>query len=240
MAAVHRLKQQAAATEAPGLSPERIALGVRIEASKAASAAVLAAASAYQIAEAATSEAHRTVEAAEAAVEQAKVDAGTYLAAVAGGTAGARPTTIREARAALQDAQDGLDAALSARNLLRSQMTPGNGAPEMALMRLRDAAVAVLTVEAATSAAALVAEVEALQRQLAERGSALNWLATETGIFARGTFGGFTDPGVGPALARLTTPPCSWGGLGDAHDAGRARWQDALAALMVDAQAELP
>jgi hypothetical protein len=84
--AVHRLK----AAEAPVISPLRSALAARIEASRAASARSTAVASAFETAELTVRQARRKLEAAEAGLEQAKADAGTFLTAVALGTAGER------------------------------------------------------------------------------------------------------------------------------------------------------
>jgi hypothetical protein len=236
--AVHRLKQ-AAATEPPAISPERTGLADLIEASKAASANRAALDSAYQTAEIAVFAARHALEAAEEAVEQAKSDAATFLTAVALGTAGERPATIKQARTAMQDAQDTLDASISARDLLRAQMAQGDAAPGFALMQLKDAAAAVIRSEAPAAAANLVNEVAKLQAQLAEKGSALEWLS-QADVFPRGVFGGIADPVAASVLNRMTSPPCVWAGLSEQQHAGRRRWQDALDRLMIDATAPLP
>lgn len=234
MAAVHKLKP-----EPPTISPLRVALADRIEAARSANARSAAVASAHQTADAAVHRARRALETAASALEKSKADAGTFLADVALGTAGERPTTIRDARNALQDAEDELTSALAARDALNAQMAQGEGSPELNRALLKDAAIAVLTSEAATTANALVAEVHALQRQLAERGAALAWLANETGIFARGTFGGIVDPQAATAMARLSSPPTAWMGLSGEQHAGRDKWETALARLMSDAGAQL-
>jgi hypothetical protein len=233
--AVHRLKSEAPAA----ISPERAELAARIEAAQSANASRAAVAAAHQTAELGVFAARRKVEAAEAAVEQAKSDAATFLTAVALGTAGERPATIKQARGVLQDAEDELESAIVARTALNAQMAQGDAAPGFALMQLKDAAAAVVRSEAPAAAANLVNEVAELQAKLAEKGSALEWLSL-AGVFPRGTFGGILDPVAASVWNRMMSPPNTWAGLSAEQHAGRARWQDALAALMTDATAPLP
>jgi hypothetical protein len=227
VAAIHKLKP-----EAP--TPLRIALADRIEASKAATARSAAISSAYQSADAEVYRARRALENAQAGVAQSKLDAASFLTDVARGEAGERPPTIRQARTALEDAEDELASCVAARAALRDQMSEGH--PGLSDILLKEAALAVLTDERATAATALVAEVEASQGQLAERGAALEWLASETGIFPRGHYGAVTG-GAAAALARMTSAPNTWG---LSHEQHRERWQNWLTALMRDAGAQLP
>jgi hypothetical protein len=86
-----------------------------------------------------------------------------------GSTAGDAPRTVRQARDALQDAEDRRDAARTARDELKRQQADATGSPEVDAMRLRDAVAAVLKAEWQPRATALAEEIATTFADLIEK-----------------------------------------------------------------------
>jgi hypothetical protein len=230
---VHRLRQPVTGTP----SPERERLAEMIAANTAADNQRAAVVAAHQRAELAVFEARRSLETAEAAVAQSKVDAGTFLSDVVRGDVGARPTTIREARRSLQDAADELESVVAARDSLAVQVADADRYPGLARDKLRSAARAVIAAEGIERAQAVVAEVAELRRDLASKLTEIEWLWLAD-VLPKNAFGQPSDSAVAAGLMMLQSS--AWADQAAALAVGRARWRDVLDRLMVDAGAPLP
>ena len=227
---------------APTLSPERTALAAAIEKHAAYLAECDAASRAEGLAEDVVYRARRAVDAARPAVEQAQAEAGRYLVAKAQGTAGEAPRTIRQARDALTDAEDTLEAAIAARDAVKAEVARLTTSwTDTAVTR---AAKAVLQAERHAAARAVAAEVIRLQHDLVRVGQVLAFLVEAQAfpvIDAVGSnHGKPADEDVRDALWRCQhSPPLTWHELMQQSD-GAAEWRAAVAALKTDATAPLP
>ena len=94
-----KMQQHQPSSTAPTPSPERAALAEAIDAKRAADERLAALRKAHQTAESALYTKRRGIDIAETALEQAKTDAAAHMVAVASGTAGHAPTSIKIARA---------------------------------------------------------------------------------------------------------------------------------------------
>jgi hypothetical protein len=235
---------------APPLSPERRALAEAISGCAAADRRREARTLAAETASAAVWTATAAVTAATLAVEEAKRNAARYLTAQTMGEAADPPATIREARLKLQDAQDDLETRQAVRDALKLEIAQDRTWSEPNSGTVRDAALAVIYAEAPGYAAALLAEVQGLMRQLVAKGSALTWLG-KAGMFptvrAPGvTYGQPIDAEAQRTICRMDVSPNRWTvsmGGGEppfALPIGAAAWEGALEALMADASAPLP
>ncbi|HEX2941490.1 MAG TPA: hypothetical protein VHO91_10615, partial [Rhodopila sp.] len=161
-----------------------------VTAKKAADARRVALQSAYEAAQEAVQARRDAVERAEAAIATAKAEAAAYMVAQRLGTAGDAPTTIKEARAHLVDAQDDLAAAMAACDTLASQLEETTHDAILG-MRVKEGAESVVRAEAAEHARAVAAEVARLERELVRAGNELLWLV------GRGVFPRHEHPGIG-------------------------------------------
>jgi hypothetical protein len=143
--------------------------------------------------------------------------------------------TVTEARAALQAAQDRADIARSARSQLESRVKPLGSEVHWAAVKVHDLAMAVIREAIAPRIAAFIAETDRLQREVAERGHLLEWLALADIVPDRGPA---APANMLEMVCRASSPPMSWS-IGQA-DASRQAWEAALEALKVDPLAELP
>lgn len=242
MGAVSILRRQPPAVP-PG-SAERAALADLVTAKREADARRVALQQAHEAAQGAVQARRDAVERAEAAIATAKAEAANYLVAQRLGTAGEAPTTIKEARAHLVDAQDDLAAAMAAADTLAAQLeeTASNA---VLTLRTKEAAEAVVRAEAAEHARAVAAEVARLERELIRAGNELMWFV------ARGAFPRHEQPGVGHhrlvdsdiamAVNRFESPPMSWGELYKQPDLRTdLMWSEVLLKLQLDPAAPLP
>ncbi len=227
-------------------TPERTALAHAIAAHAAAVATVAATDEAGNRASQAVWDAQAAVTAAHEGIGEARDATVQHMIATAGGDTGPAPRTERQARDALADAETALDAARSARDALKGRLPDAERDRDTAARRRTEAARAVIASEAADHAAALVREVEGLQREATAKGAALRWLAkVGTLPAAPTTFMGVqpTDRGARAALQRheqtlQTGDPDGF--TAAAATSGSGAWDAALAALERDAAAALP
>lgn len=158
------------------------------------------------------------------------------------GTAGHAPRTIRQARAALIDAEDEATAATAAVRALEARQADAKAAAGFASDRVTQAAVRLL--RGAPEVAAAVAEAERLVRDLLRAGSALLWLERQGVLSRRPEAPEFNLlRRVGGALGGLYTTASVMVGpdlRSDPDLDGAAPWQACVAALMEDATAPLP
>lgn len=169
-------------------TPERAALAHAIAGHAAAVAHVAATDEAGNRASQAVWDAQAAVTAAHEGIGEARDATVQHMIATAGGDPGPAPRTEPQARDALADAEAALDAARSARDALKGRLPDAERDRDTAARRRTEAARAVIASEAADHAAALVLEVEGLQREAVAKGAALRcagWLAGE-GRYAPG------------------------------------------------------
>ena len=240
-----RAVKPAEAGGTPPLSPERVALSDAIAAHVDLQARRAAASTAIQTADEAIWDARRRLDAAPELVERAKANVAQHLADVARGVGGIPPQTIREARNAVTDAEDDLDAAKAARDALRAQMEELDGRAYHVKGAVERAARAVMGSEAAETARAMAADLVRLQHAVYATGHALEWLvgtakALPVGETPGGMFGRAVDDTVRHALVHMHEAPNRWNLFTPSMADGSAPWQAALAALQVDATAPLP
>ena len=228
-------------------TPERAALAHAIAAHAAAVANVQATNDAGERASYAVYDAQAVVATALEGVNEAREATVHHLIAVAGGDTGPAPRTERQARDALADAEAALDAARAARDALKGRLPGAEQARDRAARNRTDAARAVIAAETADHAAALAAEVEALQRDALRKGAALRWLVN-AGAVPLVQQVGFMH---GKAADDATRAAVFWhemalqihmpDGLHNAAaESGVAAWKEVLAALERDAAASLP
>jgi len=234
-----RLVSAASAT-VPTITPERQELAKAIEELRQRSAEMAAVEKAIATASERVFSLAAAVDTATEDVDKAKADTVTHLVDHAMGGTAVAPRTIRQARNALQEAEDELAAARTARGELERRKADLLFPVSLATGRVDDAITAVL--QAAPETAAAVAELAELVRRLATLGPLVTWLsaarvfaadAPETllakrlpdaldGVFFRESSVAPPDPRRDPAI--------------DARPA----WQAAVAALRSDAAAPLP
>jgi hypothetical protein len=214
----------------PPVSLERERLAELIAANTAADERRAALAAAMAAAADAVSSARAELHAATAGLDQARSDLVAH--SIAGGTAEA-PSTLRDARNRLADAEDSLAIAIGVSDSVACQAAD-IGNPDWARDRLRAAAVAVISAEAKPQA--IVAATE-LRQQLAGRLAELEWLHLNA-VLPRNTFGVPSDPSVSAGLVLLQS--AAWADQAAAMAAGRGKWETALSRLMADASAPLP
>lgn len=221
------LPEQAPEQAPPRDEAARQVLAGAVAAWRAAQADHAATLAAVETTDAAVLNARALHDAAEAAVAAAPHEAADHLQAVARGSAGPAPVSVRERREALHDAADALLAARSARDLLRQRVPADEQRVTLAEGRCKDAAVAVMRAECGGAAAELLAELERAHEVVARLGRIAESLVMARVVAADGP--------ARLAVARHTSPPASWGWQDRADPA--AGWRAALAALQADAQA---
>jgi len=232
------------AKRSPQRSPERQALADAIIGSRQIETRLTTAAADKASAFTAKVDAQGRLEAAQAAFEQAKLDTGLYLLAVASGNAGAPPPTIREAREAITDAQDQLDAAAGIYEAATAEheAVAAAASNHFVVERLRDLAMNVIRAEGRAAADAVAAQVRQAYDDLLLHGSTLEWLAGAR-MFAVVTdvgslHGRPADETLRRALQAVTNVRA--GNAYTRYPDGSAPWGAALAALLTDADAPLP
>lgn len=222
----------------PSRSAPRQALAEAIEAARAANARHTALATALAAAERAVITASHAIDAAETGIIEAREAAAQHLVAVAAGNAGDAPRTVRQARDKLQDAQDQLDAARSARDELRRQDAAEARDPEAAATRLREAVAAVIRAEWQGRADALVHDVTESYADLIEKAALVRMLA-DAGLFPnardhRGELVGSIEAMCRLAISNFMAgdPP--------ARARGDAQFRGMVDSLLANADAPLP
>jgi len=221
--------------------PQSAARGALAEAIAARDAANVRLSGLHGVADRAT----RNVRAAQEALDVAQggvdaaraADGRAATDALLAGTA-TPPASLPAARAAMVACEDALAAATTARDALQAEIAELTAALPIRQMRVDDCAVAVLREEADAAVRALLAEIEALHKQVADRGLALQWLTDQRVVIA---WGADAMPGVGELQSRFTMPPRTWI-LSQHPDRAPSRlvWEAALAALKIDAAAPVP
>lgn len=218
--------------------PARAMLAITIEEKKTADEAYRKLVAAGESLQSAVFAAGRAVEVARQAVEDAKADTVSHLTAIATGTAGNPPKTVKVARAELAEAEEALELARAARDGLSGRIEEAKTTAERMVDRVRDAAKAVLADSAA--AKGLLDEVLKVQRELISQGRALSWLMSQ-GILP-GDNSGPRQEGDPLRLAYRTKQfidmlPVYYA---DEKPSAAPEWQKALEALTLDANAPLP
>jgi hypothetical protein len=238
------LKQKAPAPMTPTAfqSPERAALAHAIAAAADADARKGALAQAAQAANSDVMRAIGLAEAAEAALAEAQGNTIRHVVDKALGTAGAAPVTIREARAAVIEAQDHLEECRGIRAALKAEMDADNTG--LSALRVNDAAKAVIRSEMRERAVALAGRVAEMQRQLVAAGSGLEWLS-RAGVFPERNGAPAADD-IRYTVSRMELAPRGWA-IGTlrypesfAMPTGALAWQAAFEALRHDPNAQLP
>ncbi|MGI4941745.1 MAG: hypothetical protein ACRYHQ_14490 [Janthinobacterium lividum] len=225
-------------------SPERVALAEAIAAHVDHQAQRAATSAAISTASDTVWNARRRLDAAPELIERAKANVAQHMADTARGVAGTPPQTIREARNAVADAEDDLDAAKAAQDALRVQMEELDGRAYHFQNAVGRAARAVLHAEAEATAYALAAELRRMQQEMVALGDAVEWLAS-AGAFSvveqhGGSYGKPADEAIRRAISRMQTPPHGWTGLAIEQPSAAAVWTAAFAALQIDPMAPLP
>jgi len=190
------------------MTPERTRLSeaiVRLRQAEAAHTAILAADGWDGTAATAECNARTALEDAQTALERAHQDAASRLVAASLGDAQASVLTVRDARAAVQQAEDDIAAAVTARATIRERVAPAAKAVDGARWHVETGVRDVIRAE--TNIDALLSEIDALQHRLADKGRLLEWLTT-TGPIPR--FGPDANPRAGEICNRFWQFPGSW------------------------------
>jgi hypothetical protein len=118
--------------------------------------------------------AHRAVKAAREAVEAAKANAAVYITAKIAGSAGEPPMSVKDARAALQEAEDSLGAELAVEESLKAKLK----AEEQSLFWAKDRVKQKVkdVVSADPSLRKLLVDFEEMKRMMVQRQNLLNFL----------------------------------------------------------------
>jgi hypothetical protein len=238
------LKQKAPEpTPTPFASPERATLAAAIAAAADAGARREALVKAVSTAEAEVRAARVAAEATETALLEAQGNATQHRVALALGTAGAPPLSVRQVRAASIAAADDLEEARATRDALKAELDGHDNG--LLTLRVQDAAIAVLRAEMAGRGVALAARVAEMQRQLVAAASGLEWLAS-AGVFPT-VNGRPADDAIRHTVWRMESAPRQWatvaerpGAVPFAVSTGAQRWQAAFEALKRDPTTPLP
>ena len=208
------------ASQISSRSPERQALAAAIEASAQLSVEIEAIEGAHEGATQSVYAARHAVEDAEKAIEDAKTNAADFLTKKLLGTAGAAPLTIKQARAALQDAEDELVAAQAAREALRQKLSAMEKRPSFAESKIKECALAVIAAEAPI--ADFVARYERANCEFTDAARILQWFEVKNLAERKPEY----RPGD-PEPKQLDVP-------------GASPWQTAFEALQLDPDVRLP
>jgi hypothetical protein len=218
------------AGERSGGSPEREALAAAHLRHSAAVDRLAAIQAARERTDRGRRDAKEAIVKATAGVEQAKIDAASALV---GGAPAA--ITVKGARAALQDAEDALEAAIEAGSTLVASEKEAAAEVAYSTTALDEKLGAVVQTE--VDVGQLLAEARAAQDALISKRVQLRYLFNENLIAESET------AAVRTFLLFETALPAGRGqveyGNFDAHPAA-ATWKEAIAALRTDANAELP
>ncbi len=218
-------------------APERAALAAAIEAAATRSSEIAALEKAVAAARVSYSDAQDRRRTAAAAIEPARAAATEHAIALALGTAGDAPISVRAATAALTEAEDAEAAAKAALDTLRERLAGKREFEYLVAEKLKLAAGAALR----PGTAGLLADVQRLQRELFDKGSALQWLESVGALdLEPDAVTGASAPAA-LIVDRCRSPMTTWGELAnDPTIAGAAPWQAAFDRLLSDANAELP
>ena len=185
--------------------------------------------------------------AARRAVDEARITETERLVASATGAAPPTGLTLREARAAVVDAEDLVTATGDARDLLAARLRESESRRRWPSDKVKAAAVAVLG--ESPVAGRIAAELHALQREMLDRALVLRWLI-DKGIIDAAPPAPTTSEGATAAPparlidARFDQAPLVWrqfdAGSFDGIEFASGRWIDALERLQNDADAEIP
>jgi predicted RNase H-like nuclease (RuvC/YqgF family) len=220
-------------------SPERAALAAAIETWRTARDDVTTIERAIYAAIDTCTVAANARDTAAAAVTAARADAVVHLTQTALGTASTPPTTLKATRAALAEADDALEDAQAALDGLKARLNPAKDTLAFAAQTRDEAVLRVL--RGSSEITALIADVQRLQRELADRGTALTFLARHRAIDLSRVVDGYRNeqPPAEIAIYRLNAPVHTWNDL-LANVPGPTPWQVAIEGLKVDATTPLP
>jgi hypothetical protein len=225
-----------AVNDTPPRTSERAALAAAIERHDAAQRQLAANKSAQEQTIDTRIEARRAVEKSAAMIEEAKVNAATFLANTIMGTAGEAPLTVKAARAAAQDAEDALEAALSAGAALAEQEKSAEREMRRAADNIDERIRDVVRVETGPAVPSLLKDAEMAQSDLIHKRVVLRHLLHN----------GSVDEAEKQAVKSFlhnTTLPGTYGCV-EYTDWERhpvlAPWSRAREALRQDADAALP
>jgi hypothetical protein len=181
---------------------------------------------------------------AQDALAAAKAEAAGNAADALLGNVVALPANLKQARAAVMEAEDNLEFAVAARDALNARRFNTDGGASGTSFKLDRAVDEFIRAEAAHVAQKLAADVVKLQSELAEKGEQLRWLANigALPVFKEvGSMHGMVvDDEVRMAIFRLDMPPSHWGDLHQLSAGAVQAWKDWRVALRTDASAELP
>jgi hypothetical protein len=173
------------------------------------------------------------VEKAPVLIEEAQANAAKFLTEQALGTAGEAPVSIKAVRVAAQDAQDALDAAISAGVALAKQEATEKYELQYAKGELDAAVRGVMRDEGSATIDRILVEAAALQEQLGAKRVLLSFLGSE--CFEQNA------EERRPIADFLTEPvfPWVWNNKSHEHPV-LAPWRAAREALRQSADAALP
>lgn len=177
-------------------------------------------------------------DAAAASVANAgAIDRRAATDALIAGTPQPRPTSAA-AHAMLDEAEAVLASAIFARDSVHAEIADLDKRAWLREQNVRDAAAAVMREEGADAITGLIAELEGLNKALADKAIAILALIRAGIVRDRGE--GAT-PGLMELTVRFTNMSMGWPWIArpEASPTGRA-WEAALAALMTDAAAPVP
>jgi chromosome segregation ATPase len=224
---INVLRAVAKPTDKPARSPERVALAAAIERHTAAVREFDATERALREAKARIYQDDNQaeiVEKAKAAVEDAKANAATHMTETLLGKAGAAPVSVREARRALQEAEDELEALLAVKTTLETRLAACESELNWAKRHLRDRVRDVVCSEPGIRN--LLIKFEAAKKDLEQRHLDLRWFSRQFMIpdeFKNWDLEGIRHEPQPDALSELTAP-----------------WAAAIEQLAIDADAPLP
>jgi hypothetical protein len=216
------------------LSPERARLAAAIVALREAEsvyAALLVANGWDGPARAAERAAHEALTQARAGLDRAKQDAATAL------VDGTQPgVTVKDARLAVQSAEDDIEAAASARQTIQDRLGPAEKLVESLRHLVERHAAAVIRTEATIDT--LLTKLDTHYRAIVDLGRSLDWLTDSERIPRHGPA---AVPNTSYVWSLLTQAPNQWTfwHTTDLSPSANA-WKAALEQLKTDAAAPLP
>jgi hypothetical protein len=226
------------------VSPERAALARAVMDADTAQVVRNSAIAAEAPARDAVWAAEQALRDAQEALATAKADAAGQVADALVGNVVTLPVSLKQARAAVMEAEDHLEFAIAARDALNARRYDRDGAVQKAGWRLDEAVDAVIRAEARDRAKSLAADLVRLHRETAAKADELMYLIKFGAIplVENGPLKGqAADDAVREALNRMdpNIRDDGWGVLLSRPSPSDA-WIDARAALKTNASAELP
>jgi hypothetical protein len=226
------------------VSPERAALARAVMDADTAAVVRNSAIAAEEPAKEAVWAAERALKAAQEALVAAKADAAGQAADALVGNVVTLPVSLKQARAAVMEAEDHLEFVITARDALNERRYDKDGTVQKTNWKLDEAVDAVIRAEARDRAKSLAADLVRLHKETAAKADELMWLikfgalpVVESGALS----GQAADDAVREALNRMDPHyrHNGWGVLLSRPSPSDA-WIDARAALKTNASAELP